>query len=83
MPRSARTMIDVCRKARETKAGMPTYGQSPRAVRSTKLLSESSHTSKASCRIARKKISSGDSVITIGSTPSMATVPSISGRLRS
>jgi hypothetical protein len=83
MPRPLRTMIDVWRNARDRKAGMPTYGQSPLAVRSTKLESDSSQTSKASWRIARKNISSGVSVMTTGSTPSIATAPSISGRLRS
>jgi hypothetical protein len=33
IPRPLRTMIEVCRKARDRNAGMPTYGQSPRAVR--------------------------------------------------
>jgi hypothetical protein len=39
--------------------------------------------SNASCRNARKKISSGPSAMTMGVTPSIPTRPSISGRVRS
>jgi hypothetical protein len=56
---------------------------SPRAVRRQKLLSESSQTSNSARRMARKNISSGDSRMNTGSTPSISTVPSISGRTRS
>ena len=52
----------------------------PKDVR---LDNDSSHTSNSAPRKARKKISSGDSVMKTGSTPSIATVPSMRGRVRS
>jgi hypothetical protein len=83
MPRSVRTTIDECRKALDMNTGTPTYGFSPRAVPSTKLLSDSSQTSKSACRKARKNISSGDSNMKTGSTPSTRTRPSNRARVRS
>jgi hypothetical protein len=48
-----------------------------------KLERESSQMSKDASRKARKKISSGLSVRMSGLTPSICTVPSINGRVRS
>jgi hypothetical protein len=48
-----------------------------------KLDSESSQMSNGASRKARKKISSGLSVMMTESTPSICTRPSISGRVRS
>jgi hypothetical protein len=39
--------------------------------------------SNACCRIARKNVSSGDSVMNTGATPSIDTRPSSSARVRS
>jgi hypothetical protein len=58
-------------------------GQSPAAVFTAKLERDSSQMSNSAWRKARKKISSGESVMTTGRTPSMPTLPSISGRVRS
>jgi hypothetical protein len=48
-----------------------------------KLDSDNSQISNSACRKARKNISSGDSVMQAGLTPSIWTVPSISARVRS
>jgi hypothetical protein len=48
-----------------------------------KLLIDSSHMSKSAWRKARKKISSGSNIMNTGSTPSICTLPSTSGRTRS
>jgi hypothetical protein len=48
-----------------------------------KLDIDSSQMSKSWLRKARKKISSGGKFMKIGSTPSIRTAPSISGRTRS
>ena len=54
-----------------------------RLLRDAKLLSDNSQTSKSAWRNARKNISSGDSSRNLGFTPSITTLPSARGRVRS
>ena len=69
--RSVRTQMQVWRKARDRNAGTPAYGKLPCAVFTVELDNDNSQMSNSCARNARKKISSGDSVMKTGSTPSI------------